>query len=279
MSSFQEINALTTTGAETFAYSTSDAERILFPTISLTGTHSLSAEDMKMKLTHLKKKEIRMKLHGSTLSEYWRSKRIPQGLRIQKAPTIGKENEDFNKKWCEILNKCSMDLMLLIIEEVTKQKEDIEKDIVKQETFMKDKLGVDFAHICDSIKQTLKEFEDNMLTIKLRKYRRDANDYQSGKVYKWLFGEETQRDLLRGHRTQQFGFISDSDFPSDSDSSRSAHRFQTRQFPKNNQWNKGRKSQKNGQKNKMGYQGRRGEDKRNGLEMGPVTRQQARVRS
>lgn len=172
-----------------------------------------------------------------------------------------------------------MDLMLLIIEEVTKQKEDIEKDIVKQETFMKDKLGVDFAHICDSIKQTLKEFEDNMLTIKLRKYRRDANDYQSGKVYKWLFGEETQRDLLRGHRTQQFGFISDSDFPSDSDSSRSAHRFQTRQFPKNDQWNKGRKSQKNGQKNKMGYQGRRGEDKRNGLEMGPVTRQQARVRS
>ncbi|XDV39219.1 hypothetical protein PO909_008485 [Leuciscus waleckii] len=126
---------------------------------------------------------------------------------------------------------------------------------------------------------TLKEFEDNILTTKLRKYRRDANDYQTGKVYKWLFEEETQRDPLRGHRTQQFGFTSDSDFPSDSDSSRSAHRFQTRQFPKNDQWNKGRKSQKNGKKNKTGNQGRRGEDKRNGLEMGPVTRQQARVRS
>nr|XP_055049507.1 uncharacterized protein LOC129434999 [Misgurnus anguillicaudatus] len=275
MSSFQEINSLTTIGAETFAYSTLDAERILFPTASPTGTLSLSVEDMKMKLIYFKKKEIRMKLHGSTLSEYWRSKRIPQGLRIQKAPTIGKDNEDFNKKWCEILNKCSMDLMLLIIEEVTRQKEDIEKDIVKQETLMKEKLDVDFTHICDSIKHTLKEFEDNLLTIKLKKYRRDAHDYQTGKVYKWLAEEETPRDSARGHHRQQFGFTSDSDFPSDSDSSRSIHRSQTRQFSKNDPWSKGRKSRKN----KIGNQGRRGEDKRNGSEMGPVTRQQARVRS
>lgn len=94
-----------------------------------------------MKLVHLKKKEIHMKLHGSTLSEYWGSKQIPQGLCIQKPPTTGKENEDFNKRWCEILNKRSMNLILLIIEEVSKQKKDIEKQIENQETNMKEKLG------------------------------------------------------------------------------------------------------------------------------------------
>lgn len=30
----------------------------------------------------------------------------------------GKDNKDFNKRWCEILSKCSVDLMLLIIEDL-----------------------------------------------------------------------------------------------------------------------------------------------------------------
>lgn len=88
---------------------------------------------MKTSLIGLKKKDIRLQLHGYTLSECWHDKPIPQGLRIQKAPTIGKESQDFVKKWCDILNKCSMDLMLLITEEVTKQKEDALKDISNHE--------------------------------------------------------------------------------------------------------------------------------------------------
>lgn len=36
-------------------------------------------------------------------------------VRIQKAPTIGKLDEAFIAKWGEILSKCSLDLMLLII--------------------------------------------------------------------------------------------------------------------------------------------------------------------
>lgn len=276
MSSFQEINELIPTGAETFAFSESDAEGILFPATSFTGTSSLSAEELKLKLTHLKKKEIRAKLHGSTLSEYWRSKRIPQGLRIQKPPTIGKENEEFNQKWCEILNKCSMDLMLLIIKEVTKQKEDIEKEIEKHEIFMKEKLGDDYTHTCDSIKQTLRDFEEDLMTTKLKKYRRDANDYQTGRVYKWMYGEERKRDLPQRPHRQRFNFSSESDFPSDSDSYHSSHHSQPRQPPKNDQKNKGKKPQGNGR-----GQGQRGQggDRGNEEARGTVTRQQSRVRS
>lgn len=37
-----------------------------------------------------------------TLSEYLRSKLIPRGLRIQKAPTLGYRDQAFCTKCCEI---------------------------------------------------------------------------------------------------------------------------------------------------------------------------------
>ena len=219
MTSFEEINARTFNGAETFAFSQTDAERILFTTTNSLENHPLAIEETKTKLIRLKKKETRLQLHGYTLSEYWRNKRIPQGLRIQKAPTIGKESKDFVKKWCEILNKCSMDLMLLIIEEVTKQKEDVRKDIENQETLIREKVG-DITQILDSIKQTLKTFEDGLMTNKIRKYRRDAEDYQQGKVYNFLCDEDTQPSFRRRQITQHNETTSaESDLPTDSDSS------------------------------------------------------------
>lgn len=169
-----------------FAFSQADAERILFPPTTSLENHPLATEEMKNKLICMKKKEIRLQLHGYTLSEYWRNKHIPLGLRIQKAPTIGRESKDFVKKWCEILNKCSMDLMLLIIEEVTNQREIILKDITNHEAVMQQKLGENFLQIHDSIKQTLKDFEDGLMTTKIRKYKRESMDYQLGKVYNFL---------------------------------------------------------------------------------------------
>ncbi|KAL7396670.1 hypothetical protein ABVT39_009695 [Epinephelus coioides] len=143
------------------------------------------AVDRILYLNRLKKKETHIKLHGYTLSEYWRN--IPQGPRIQKAP-IGKQNEDFNKKWCEILNKCSMDLMLLITEEVSRQKEDALKDISNHQALMREKMGDDFNNVIDSIKHTLKTYEDGLMATKIKKYKRDTLDYIQGKVYKWAPG-------------------------------------------------------------------------------------------
>lgn len=256
--------------AETFAFSTADAERILFPATNQQDAYPLSTEEMKMKLMHLKKKEIRMKLHGSTLSEYWRNKRIPQGLRIQKPPTIGKENEDFNKRWCEILNKCSMDLILLIIEEVSKQKKDIEKQIENQEINMKEKLGENFTQICDTTKQTLKEFEEYLMTTKLRKYRRDAYDYEHGDVYKWMNGNEHQGGpTQQRHRQHSSSISTESDLPSETDSHQSTHRPQS---------NGHRHHQKEVQKNIKGNRGRRGGG-RGGITRGYVTRQRKTTQS
>lgn len=60
-----------------------------------------------------------------------RTAKIPRGLRIQNPPGIFQEDDEFKVKWALILNQCSRDLTLLIIDqckqEVTKLKEDILK--------------------------------------------------------------------------------------------------------------------------------------------------------
>lgn len=58
----------------------------------------------------------------TTLSDYWREKMIPRGLRMKKFPSFGFADPEFKHKWEAILNKCSLDLMLLLIEEAKKQK-------------------------------------------------------------------------------------------------------------------------------------------------------------
>lgn len=61
------------------------------------------------------------------------SKKIPRGLRIKKAPMIGKSNMTFVKRWREILNKCLLDFLLLIIEQVTEAEELISQIESQQE--------------------------------------------------------------------------------------------------------------------------------------------------
>ena len=239
MSSFQEINGLTHNQATTFEFSNDDAQRILMPNIGM--DICMSSDHLKKNLEKLHLKMTRQQMHGSTLSEYWKNKRIPQGLRLQKAPTIGKNNPAFVQKWSEILNKCSLDLMLLIIDHVKADCSEIEKEIKTQELTLKEQFDADFAPIEQSIKETVRHLKEKLLATKLRKYKRDTEDYIRKQVYIW---DKAEDDASQGNsagsqqpppapRTNQRGpqqpnsatyyrreaMQSDSDFTLDSDSS------------------------------------------------------------
>lgn len=206
MSSFQEINSLTDNCAETFEFSSEDAQRILFPTVHMESMNS--SEDIKVRLERLYHKETRLVMHGSTLSEYWRNKKIPRGLRIQKAPTIGKSDENFTKKWGEILNKCSLDLMLLIIDQVSTEAKTVRTEIEKTERELRDKFGPTFGSIESSIKETINGYKEKLLNIKLKKYKRDTEDYQRNEVYHWETEKRTlspQASTTTRSRTGAFG--------------------------------------------------------------------------
>ena len=77
-------------------------------------------DDLVRKFTNLTYTKIKTHLHIVTLSDYIRQQVIPEGLRWQKEPTLGKRTDEFCDRWSAILNKCSMDLMTLIVEQLKK---------------------------------------------------------------------------------------------------------------------------------------------------------------
>lgn len=185
MTSFQDINLLTENRANSFAFTHEEAEKILFPTQDM--ELNFTQNEHRVRLERLYHKETRLKMHGSTLSEYWRNRRIPRGLRIPKPPTLCKHNPEFLRKWSEILNKCSLDLMLLIIEQVTADVKETHENIVSLEEQIKTTPHVDFDSLRVSIETSMKKYSDNLKEIKLRKYKRDTEDYLRNEVYPWDF--------------------------------------------------------------------------------------------
>lgn len=134
------------------------------------------------KFLTLEKKKTRFFLHGSTLSEYLRSKQIPRGLRIQKEPTLGYNDQDFCTKQCEILNKASLDLMVVVIKFVQKELDDINKEISSTEQPLDSvTTDLDFESLKTSLDSTITKYCQEICKIKLKKL--DTLDYRDAWLY------------------------------------------------------------------------------------------------
>ncbi|OCT56066.1 hypothetical protein XELAEV_18002718mg [Xenopus laevis] len=96
-----------------------------------------------------------------TLAEYMKVNRIPRGLRVCLCPTLFASDKEFCKRWEAIINKCSSDQMLATMEHLQ-----IER---------KEKL----AH-------HIQCFRTEVEKRKSTKFQRNANDYSSGRVYRWV---------------------------------------------------------------------------------------------
>lgn len=199
----------------TFEFNQEAYDRIIFKE-SLFGDDSSSHVDTgdgKKKLTSLLNRETRLYLHAVTLSDYLRKRRIPRGLRIQKAPTVGLNNPDFCQKWCEITNKCSCDLMVLIIQEMNDQLTEVRSQI--EDT--RGKLETDYMDKT-ALKTLLDECEKyNDLTIVKKKFMRDTEDYEKDKVYLWRSGRSRRGENQQ--RTTHGGYSTAADTDSDAYSS------------------------------------------------------------
>ncbi|KAK9981821.1 hypothetical protein ABG768_001345 [Culter alburnus] len=198
--SFEAIAKLTDVRAKTFTFNTGDKARILYPSSAddLETRGMESVDSTQERLLRLYQKEMRFELHAKTLSEYYRCERIPRGLRIEKAPTIGKDDPEFCRRWCEILNRCSFDLMLLIVEHTSKESSSVKTSILECEKeietmYNKEKL----EELKKTIQEQLKEFREDLTTFKLRKFRRDTMDYKDNKVYKWFSGSQGKPQVPR----------------------------------------------------------------------------------
>ncbi|OCT58358.1 hypothetical protein XELAEV_18002298mg [Xenopus laevis] len=96
----------------TFVYTEADAIHILGQEQSnnLFLTEP-TGENIARKLEKEKRCLTGMELHSITLKENYKSKRIPRGLRINLRITIFQANTDFVKRYEQIVNKCSFDIL------------------------------------------------------------------------------------------------------------------------------------------------------------------------
>lgn len=219
MSDYADINKLTENFAQTRTYSDADIENILFPRMTLNENFlaTTTKADFQHKLKHASLKRSRYALHGTTLSEYVRIKRIPRGLRIQKRPTLGRHDPEFCQQWCEILNKASLDLTVLVIQHTQKQLASIDAEINEHTTKLESMMSSeDLTQLKEEMKAAIDRYEQDLTKTKLSKFRRDTLDYKNDNVYPWLkwIGDTRRRTRTGGAYTSE---SSASEFQSDSD--------------------------------------------------------------
>ncbi|OCT89753.1 hypothetical protein XELAEV_18018372mg [Xenopus laevis] len=175
----------------TFAYTDADITRIT----GLIGQSDnfLSQPDIATdfkELEKIKRKQIAYELHAQTLGEYVKIKRIPRGLRSNLRPTMFSKNEQFCQKWEAILNKCSIDLMVAIIEETHKELPKVLQNVTEVETKLRNHASpAMLAEGKSKLTTHLQDFRMEVQARKRHKFQRDAADYEEGNVYRW----ETQR--------------------------------------------------------------------------------------
>lgn len=102
---------------ENFSYDAKTVEDIISKVHLSSQYLQVPAHELRVRdYERINKKLITHELHCSTLTEYFRCSRIPRGLRSNLRPTLFSENTEFCKRFEGILNKCSLDLMILTIE-------------------------------------------------------------------------------------------------------------------------------------------------------------------
>lgn len=207
-----------TTGEHTF--SSEDAERILFAELPHTSSNSRTPRDLYHNLLNLKKKEIDLLLHGTYLSSYHRQKLIPRGFRIRNIPTLGRANSDFCSKWCKILNKCSSDLLLLVVEYVGKDLKQTQGEIEEFEA--QNLINLTQDKTLDWIKNletNVLKYKQELVAFKENKLQIVKEDYRQKRVYRWLLGlpERRERRTFRKYKPSSLMTVDSSGDSTDSD--------------------------------------------------------------
>ncbi|XP_013868523.1 uncharacterized protein LOC106520813, partial [Austrofundulus limnaeus] len=170
---------------DTFVFSKEEGQNIIVTETFLTNSVT-QPDDVRHTIFELKKlreKDLKLQMHIVSLSDYWREGIIPRGLRINKFPSFMTNDSDFKKKWEAILNKCSQDLILLLIQQAKAEKANNMELITAFQTSLQQADTNTGAPFLERISAGLKQLEEETRTIKARKMRRDQHDHEQGNVH------------------------------------------------------------------------------------------------
>ncbi|CAJ0952547.1 unnamed protein product [Ranitomeya imitator] len=172
---------------DVFSYSTNEAADII-------ANVDISSEFLQIPSNEYRTREferdsrhlINLELHCATIAEYLKAERIPQGLRVALRPTIFKENDDFCKKFEQILNKCSFDLMTLTLDTLQKSITSVREKVQSTEIQLSTSMTSDgFQSFKTKLTSTLSQHRQDSEQKKRLKFLRNAEDYRNNRVYRW----------------------------------------------------------------------------------------------
>ena len=133
-------------------------------------TDTRSKEKTALKLNNLNDKKARFESHKSFLTRCYEEKIIPNGLKIYVEPSIGNHDDDFLKKWFDILETCSFQLMEHTINFSKKTITNVSEEIETTHQDLSKKLDQNEK---EEILSTLKKNDDvNRKHLQLRKQKK-----------------------------------------------------------------------------------------------------------
>ncbi|CAJ0930511.1 unnamed protein product [Ranitomeya imitator] len=102
--------------------------------------------------------------------------------------TVSNDNTEFCGKFEAILNKCSMDLIVLTIDFLQKEISDLKTKISSTEQQLKSTSSPeDFKSLKDKVDKTISDLRDSLQSRKRNKFLRDTEDCKNNQVYRWQF--------------------------------------------------------------------------------------------
>ncbi|KAJ1097155.1 hypothetical protein NDU88_002282 [Pleurodeles waltl] len=150
-------------------------------------SNSTRKEGLRMKfvrLERLKKQELSRWWDFTILERYTQIKQIPRGLRVILFPSFGDLNPILLQEWEQLLITSSFGIMDILIRDAREKRERLLLDIEAlekeiQDTNLKEAIEKNY----NILKDVLQKHQEYIKEKKMRKVRRDANDYITGRVF------------------------------------------------------------------------------------------------
>ncbi|CAJ0965266.1 unnamed protein product, partial [Ranitomeya imitator] len=159
------------------------------------------------------KRHVSLDLHSITLAEYHKVQRIPRGLRVSLRPTLFHDNTDFCANFEAILNKCSMDLIVLTIDFLQKEITELSTRITTTEQQLSNTLSTeDFKTLKTKLDNTTSELRKNLQIKKRNTFLRNTEDYKNNQAYRWQSTGSFRIRLFARRTYSPISTSSDSDF-------------------------------------------------------------------
>ncbi|XP_069588840.1 uncharacterized protein [Ranitomeya imitator] len=160
--------------------------------------NSRGLQENMVEFKDLLRKRTKVWWNHAFLDKYLQKGLIPRGLRVQVFPSFPVDDVDIKERWEECASKCSVGFMEILKEMNAKSLKEMEVDIeTLQSSIKKEMSSENLTKFNNEIEKEVEKWVEDIQLTKSKKFQRDMNDRQTGKMYRWRNGNERSRPYYR----------------------------------------------------------------------------------